>query len=283
MTIQNFFDSYEGLWIDFDGAYPDQCVDLYQTYGKKVIGAPYKGGNAADIWNTYPTDFYDQIANTPTGVPHLGDVIIWGTKYGPYGHIAVCTDIADVKGFTSFDQNDPAKSRCHFQPHNYFGVLGWLRPHSLPMQLSPLEITDQTKIPQITDDQGKAMEVQAIRSQLVDLSSKTKQLDGFISKWVEELKLPAGSNLVEIEADLAQYLPTQDILQQYREAIEEVVGLLSGDNALLTALRGFKSDSDKATKDLTDKITELENKLSNRKVLYAIPFLNWLIKIYPKE
>ena len=146
-------------------------------------------------------------------------------------------------------------------------------------------VTDQTKL----EIDGKQEEWQAIRSELLDkrkliptLEAKAKQLDGFISKWVEELKLPTGSNLVEIEADLAQYLPTQDILQQYRSAIEEVVGQLNGDNALLTALHALKRDSDNTIKELSGKIAELENKLSNKKVLYALKLWKFLIKVYPE-
>jgi len=147
-------------------------------------------------------------------------------------------------------------------------------------------VTDQTKL----EIDGKTEEWQAIRSELLDkrralpeLQSRADQLLGFISKWVEELKLPAGSNLVEIEADLAQYLPTVDTMQKYRDAIEGVVGPRNGDNALLQALSDLKGDSDKSIKDLTDKITELENKLTNRKVLFALPLWKWLIKIYPGE
>jgi hypothetical protein len=34
-----------------------------------------------------------------------------------------------MSSFTSFDQNWPTGSCCHFQYHeNYDGVIGWLRP-----------------------------------------------------------------------------------------------------------------------------------------------------------
>ena len=81
---------------------------------------------------------------------------------------------------------------------------------------------------------------------------------------------------------MAQYLPTQDILQQYRSAIEEVVGQLNGDNALLTALHALKRDSDNTIKELSGKMAELENKLSNKKVLYALKLWKFLIKVYPE-
>jgi hypothetical protein len=33
-----------------------------------------------------------------------------------------------VNGFTSFDQNWPAISKCTETEHDYVNVLGWLRP-----------------------------------------------------------------------------------------------------------------------------------------------------------
>lgn len=142
MTIQQFFDFYEGLWVETNKGSADtndQCVDLWRAYNLRVVGGPWVTGNAVDYWTNFPTDFYDKIPNDDLNdIPRLGDVIIWGTEYGSYGHIAVCTDIADTKGFTSFDQNDPLKSPCHFQQHTYRGVLGWLRPKKLPIDTPEL-------------------------------------------------------------------------------------------------------------------------------------------------
>ena len=90
--------------------------------GKEFGKAPA----AKDVWKQ-TIDGYDKIANTPTGVPQKGDIVIWGQGVGPYGHIAVFYQ-GDAMKFTSFDQNWPVGTVCHFQPHNYTGVLGWFRP-----------------------------------------------------------------------------------------------------------------------------------------------------------
>lgn len=128
MTVQQFFDQWNGRGVDFDKYYGFQCMDLAQQYNKDVVGGSFLSGAAAkDVWNTYPQDKYTRISNTPTGVPVKGDIIIWGTGVGPYGHIAVFSS-GDVNQFTSFDQNWPVNSLCHYQQHNYNGVLGWLHP-----------------------------------------------------------------------------------------------------------------------------------------------------------
>jgi hypothetical protein len=127
MTALDFFNKYNGRGIDFDHFYGYQCMDLAEQYNQEVVGAPRLGGNAADVWNNYPRTFYTKIANSPTNVPQLGDIVIWSKALNGFGHIAVCKD-GNVNAFTSFDQNWPLNSYCHFQTHNYNYVLGWLRP-----------------------------------------------------------------------------------------------------------------------------------------------------------
>jgi hypothetical protein len=142
MNIQNFFAKWNNIGADFDGAFGNQCVDLVQFYNQEVVGGPHLvGAGAKDIWDTYPKNTYDRIPNTPTGVPVMGDIMIWGIAAGPFGHIAVVKS-ADVNNFTSFDQNWPQQGVqdgsgnfigtgvCHFQGHNYTSpaVLGWLHP-----------------------------------------------------------------------------------------------------------------------------------------------------------
>jgi hypothetical protein len=219
MTIQQFFDAYEGIWIESssiaDTATRDQCVDLFRIYNSKVIGGNDVGGNAVDYWTNYPLNFYDKIPNTPTGVPQLGDVIIWGTKYGAYGHIAVCTDIADTKGFTSFDQNDPLKSKCHYQPHTYTGVLGWLHPKKLPVDIPELgwlkqmyqvkgidlsqpEGSVRGKVQEIFDGSEKYQEaVKARDKALADLA----EARGDATKW-EENYMAANMQIAEFKKEI---------------------------------------------------------------------------------
>jgi hypothetical protein len=252
-----------------------------------VIGGPNVTGNAVDYWTNFPTDFYDKIPNTPTGVPKLGDVMIWGTNYGPYGHIAVCTDIADTKGFTSFDQNDPSKSPCHYQPHNYTGVLGWLRPKNLPQ--SYIEDPDKAKI-DLGDPWG-ILEVQAIKSKLGDMERdifrERAKLNGFVGKWIDEWNLPQGSSLVDIEVEMSRLLSLEDSLQNFRDAIEEVVGAFDSDNALLQALQGVRSE----IKSKNDTIVELQNKLDAARIPVGYKFWKswslfldkYLVKMYKRE
>src|SRR5689334_7574885 len=125
MTLQAFLNKYNGKYIDFDHSYGNQCVDLIQQYNKELFNGPFLSGNTAvDVWNNYPkfAQVYDKIDNTPTNIPQPGDIIFF-----KFNHTAVVV-IADVMSITSFDQNYPTGSSCHFQEHDYTQCLGWFRP-----------------------------------------------------------------------------------------------------------------------------------------------------------
>lgn len=136
MTYGEFLLKWSGKGIDFDGAYGFQCMDLAHKYAVDVVGKDIPSAPAAkDVWDRATTG-YTKIANTPDGVPQQGDIVIWGTAVGPYGHIAVF-HTGDANSFVSFDQNWPVNSLCHLQNHNYKGVLGWLRPKPVVVPTPP--------------------------------------------------------------------------------------------------------------------------------------------------
>lgn len=130
MTLQQWFDKVGGKYIDYDGVYGAQCVDLVKSYFADVIGIPAIRNNAVDYWTNYPTAHFTKIVNTPSFVPQRGDIMIWGTAVGQYGHIAIVVD-GNVNTFRSLDQNWPfsnGTTPSKVITHNYTGVLGVLRP-----------------------------------------------------------------------------------------------------------------------------------------------------------
>lgn len=162
MTAGDFMTKWNGKPVDWDNYYGYQCMDLYHQYNYEVVGgADIAAGYAKDVWlkDLYPKDKYTKIANTPTGVPIKGDIIIWsGYVNGGPGHIAVFYS-GDTMSFTSFDQNWNG-AYCHFQPHNYNYVLGWLRPN-----VSVNTQTYQQKVHDIVySSQGDTQKVLAIQA-----------------------------------------------------------------------------------------------------------------------
>src|SRR3990167_5369030 len=180
MTLQEFIDKWNGKGLDYDGAYGFQCMDVYRQYVKDVLGAkqspPVTG--AVNVWDTYLSGVFTRTENTPTNSPKSGDVVIWGTRLGQYGHIAACTE-ADANNFTSFDQNYPIGSVCHLQKHTYVGVLGWLHPKNLPTDVvtPPESPIDPSKVKIDLGEPFGVQEVQAVVSMLRD---NKKALDDLI-------------------------------------------------------------------------------------------------------
>ena len=143
MTIDSFFNKWNGKVCDWDGYYGGQCVDLYRQYVAEVLGVPQSPPvtGAKDIWITYLSAYFTRISNSPTNSPQKGDIIIWGTGLGPYGHVAIA-NTANSLTLNSFDQNYPVGTKCHFQNHTYKGVLGWLRPRTIA-PVAPLTPREQ--------------------------------------------------------------------------------------------------------------------------------------------
>lgn len=130
MTLTEFISRYNGTYLEVAGSpgAENQCVDLANGYIRDVLNLPIiEWTNAKDFPSKADRDHYDWIPNTPDGVPTRGDIVVWGTKVGAAGHIAVYLE-GNTMEFLSFDQNWPTGSPCHTQSHTYSGVLGWLHP-----------------------------------------------------------------------------------------------------------------------------------------------------------
>jgi len=135
MITDEFFTKYNGKFIDFDGKYGYQCVDLIRQFCKEVLNidgytlppVTY----AKQLFTNFPnagTSKFTKIYNKPTNAPQKGDIVVWGTYLGVTGwagHVAICSG-ASVYNLITFDQNYPKGSFCKFVNHSYKGVLGWL-------------------------------------------------------------------------------------------------------------------------------------------------------------
>ena len=136
MTHDKFTANNNGRYIDHDGSFGAQCVDLMRAYTKEVHGlSPYVAiptrGNAKDIYKNYVSGGYRKINNTPTGVPKRGDIVFFKTSlwfpylYGIAGHVAV-VESANINNMIVFEQNYPTGRPCRFAKHSYKDCLGWL-------------------------------------------------------------------------------------------------------------------------------------------------------------
>lgn len=143
MTFTEFIEKYSGIKTDFDGKWPGECVDLARMYIKEVTGtkqfSPVVG--AKDIWNQ-EIDGFTKVANTPDGVPTFGSIVIWGSTYGKFGHVAICVG-GTTSTFKAFSQNDPVGSLPSIKSYrSYKSVLGWFTPNQSSIINPPMPDAD---------------------------------------------------------------------------------------------------------------------------------------------
>lgn len=163
-----------------------QCMDLAYLW-VFALGYPKATIQKLYAYQVYkePTDitrqYFDLIPNTLTFVPQDGDIAVYDkTASNIAGHIGVALGDGTVASFRCFEQNYPVGTSALVRIRNYNTpkLLGVLRPKVFFDQ--PV-ITDQTKIPQIIDDNGNQMEVQAIRGERIDMKNRIVSLEDKIS------------------------------------------------------------------------------------------------------
>ena len=134
--------------------------------------------------------YFDLIPNTPEFIPQAGDLAVW--KVAVAGHIGVATGEGDVNFFKVFEQNNPLGSNAQVHNRSYVNVIGFLRPKQKALPAPESVIENDTIIPQIIDDNGNAMEVQAIRGKLNDLKRDLKAAqdgcEGRVKEAIEKTK-----------------------------------------------------------------------------------------------
>jgi hypothetical protein len=130
MTAMQFFNKYNKKRLDFDGVNGGQCVDVAKAFYKEVFRITPIRGNGIDYWYKSQPKF-KRIKNTVWARtfrrPAQGNIVVWGTGVGEYGHVAIANGTGNSRVFDSFEQNYPLWSVCHVQRHDYKNVIGWLR------------------------------------------------------------------------------------------------------------------------------------------------------------
>lgn len=236
MTLDEFVVKYTGVPVDFDGAYGNQCFDLYRKYVQDVLGFPQSPSTgtagAKTIWDNYLKDYFEAISNTPTGYPQKGDIVIWGSVYGIYGHVAICTE-ATVNTFKCFSQNDPAGSLPAIKWYkNYTGVLGWLRAkqqtdtEQLKKDLAEQQQQVRNYVEQVAgkdaDIKKKDSLITEITGQLKEANDKSKgfkdERDSILFQCANELG--TRQEIVDIVAAIKSLVKRSDDYTDYEKQVE---------------------------------------------------------------
>lgn len=126
---------YVGRYIDFDGAYQAQCMDLVVDFIWWATDGKYRmWGNAIDAVNDRVNNYgkYATVhKNTKDFLPQVGDIAVW-TKppaHEVYGHIGIVYGNITLDTCTMLDQNwdgDPSRP-AKLRTDDYKGVTHFIR------------------------------------------------------------------------------------------------------------------------------------------------------------
>lgn len=221
MTLPEFVNKYDGKFIDYDGYWGAQCVDLARQYIKEVLNFPQPPPviGAADLWDNYLADYYVAVENTPTGVPVAGDIVIWNRKLGNgYGHVGIFLS-GNVNSFVSFDQNYPLGTPCHKQDHNYSSVAGWLHPKENMSDALEACMQDREKFWKERDEA------------LADLAECREECDT-LSKQLEECRNNHDKEMADMMVKMELLAKTNEALREENEKLRKEIEALKSENPL---------------------------------------------------
>jgi len=245
ISFDEFVKKWTGKTIDFDGIYPNQCMDLSHFYVYEVLGYTDKYLLAApaayQVYTNFKSEwekYFTKIDNTPDNIPSKGDIIFWGTKIGQYGHVAIFVE-GDAIKFKSFDSNWPVGTLPHIQEHDYKGCLGWLRPRTVGYNCEEKLEKVQKAFDGLQDDYIK------LKSEL----DKTKQdLISFQNKSTADLneKQAHVDSLQKTGAEMTAQLSSMQ--RSYGALQEQLKSNLEAHRALEEEFKSYKSlNGDKLT------------------------------------
>ena len=137
--FQNWLNSVNGVGLNVDGQWGNQCWDLWSHYAVNVIGVspwqltgtnsgggcPQHPGYTCGIWKGFGGNL-NRWFTPHNGTPQRGDVAIWdwGSPVGPQSHVAIVVEDRGANVYC-MTQN-PGNS--HYANLSKRGILGYLRP-----------------------------------------------------------------------------------------------------------------------------------------------------------
>lgn len=122
-AVTRFFNKYNGVAIDHDGAYGAQCVDLTMRYAREVFGVQINGNGKEWFANGPRSGAFRQVG--AGAAPQVGDIACWGPSMGGgWGHVAIV--LGDAGGAISCMSQNPGPARK--MNITKAGLQGYLRP-----------------------------------------------------------------------------------------------------------------------------------------------------------
>ena len=111
--VEEWLRTAEGVRMDPDGAYGNQCVDLVDAFGEAIFGVPWNvcvGGvqGARELLDAAPDKYWIRVDNDPTDpnlLPPRGAIVVTsGDSLNPWGHTYAVLE-ARTNGVTAMQQD----------------------------------------------------------------------------------------------------------------------------------------------------------------------------------
>jgi hypothetical protein len=132
--VDAFVAKYNNKFVDYDGAYGAQCVDLFNFYNRDVVGAGFvRVDYAYQLYAAAPSSKYEKLPASAT--PRKGDVAIWSSSLpgsGNAGHVGIVLSQPNSSTIQVFEQrvwlgpNKYSPSIIKNESKSY--LIGYLRP-----------------------------------------------------------------------------------------------------------------------------------------------------------
>jgi len=283
MNLQEFINQWNEKPNDYDKKYGTQCKDLFSQYNADVVGNPnYVWGDAWELWNNAPTEYYDKIVNTLTSVPNPGDVIIWKKEFGGLGHVAIFVS-GDVNTMVVFGQNYPKVTKldknnkviengspCQMAQMPYSKVKGYLRPKKKEIEVNNALTPEQATLlyrrclarepENIQATQGRNFEEMTIGIQ-VEINNRIADLqarEDDAKRKLEACEKQTNVTIVRMQTDIDNLNSDKKSLEANLEAIRSSLESSKQENNQLEDTN-IQLSSKNST--LRKNIAELEKKL----------------------
>jgi hypothetical protein len=158
--LDDFIKKYKGKFLDADGSYGAQCVDVVRGYVKEVLATTYKPVGSLYAYDLFKRGLmpklFKKVANDPKNpnqLPPRGSVFVLSGKTpgsGGAGHTGIVLSSTKTK-MTVLEQNAPVGSPCRVANRGYGYLLGWLVPNKpfdpKPAPVMPVKPTVSLKAP----------------------------------------------------------------------------------------------------------------------------------------
>jgi len=284
---QDFFNKYNGKGkIGNTVENKGQCVGLVSIWSD-TFNIPHTWGNACDLYANADSNYYDKIPNTPTGIPIVGDIIIWSSEYndGP-GHTGIATGKGNIDTFDCFQQNDPTGSVSHNKTYNYNFVTGWLRIRSIKKEEVTLESTKFVELVSKSTEIDKLLangfkntdEVVSLVKELKDentgLKLQISQVNSDNASTLTKYKSKLEEDATAIDAGLkaqADFLQLKHILNTICDALE--VPQEASMTQILTQIATLQEPVEKIVDKVNPIMEEMFNNLTEQKIETLIEWL----------